>query len=411
MFLCSKEKAKGYGDSMSSEEKTILHILRWILFPADMKKAEDISKTEIEQVNWQHVFDFFEKHAITPIASDVIARIPEEYAEVKQIWKDAICSNVFAYSRLVKQQERVISALRGDHVPAVVVKGTSAAKYYPSPQLRSMGDVDLLVKPEDYDHAVESLIGIGARESTVELEAEKGRHRSFHYLCISLELHHFFSLSVHREQAEALDRLLFDAISEESSILPDDENGLVLLSHISQHLENGLGLRQIVDWMMFVRSRLDDNKWYSSFMKKAEITGFKTLAEITTKMCQKHLGLSEENITWCKDADEEVCDALMEYVIECGNFGKSRELFKSQGTSKMPSIKHPIRLFKYVQSHGERGWKALKKHPWLRPFAWIRQTFRYIKLSIQNRISPKKLKDIYNEGQKRNEMFEALGIK
>ena len=73
-------------------------------------------------------------------------------------------------------------------------------------------------------------------------------------------------------------------------------------------------------------------------------------------------------------------------VRSAGNFGKSRELFKSQGTSKMPSIKHPIRLFKYVQSHGERGWKALKKHPWLRPFAWIRQTFRYIKLSIQNRI-------------------------
>ena len=127
-------------------------------------------------------------------------------------------------------------------------------------------------------------------------------------------------------------------------------------------------------------------------------------------MCQIYLGLTTD-ITWCKDADEAICNELMQYVLDCGNFGRSREILQSGSTSKLPPISHPVQLLKYIQSHGETNWKALKKHPYLKPFAWIYQSCRYIKLAIQNKVTPNKLKSIYDEGNKRNEMFAALGLK
>ena len=90
--------------------------------------------------------------------------------------------------------------------------------------------------------------------------------------------------------------MLISSIPDNSTVLPDDENGIVLLSHIRQHLESGLGLRQIIDWMMFVRSYLNDEMWFSSFHEKAQRTGLESLAVITTKMCQKYLGLTKKDL-------------------------------------------------------------------------------------------------------------------
>ena len=211
------------------------------------------------------------------------------------------------------------------------------------------------------------------------------------------------------DEAKALDELLFNAIPDNDMVLPDDENGLVLLSHIRQHLEGGIGLRQIIDWFMFVKAYLDDDVWFSSFQKKVRVIGLEKLAITVTKMCQTYLGLSTENITWCKDADLTLCEELMQYVMDCGNFGRNRGRLHSGG--RLPSFKHPIKLFKYIQSHGKQNWKALQSYPWLCPFAWIYQSCHYINFAIQNKVNPEKIKDIYDESQKRNAMFTALGLK
>lgn len=373
------------------------------------KYSEDFLYEEVIKISdWKEQYELFNSHTIAPLVSELDKYIPNN-DDVKKDWKESVYSNIYTYSNLVKKQKQILGAFNG--IPVVVVKGTSAAKYYPKPQLRTMGDIDLLVNPKDYDTAVVCLINAGCVEITSNAEAEAGRHRSFNFSNISIELHHYISSYSENDEEKTLDNLLYNAISPNSTELPDVENGLVLLSHIRQHLEGGLGLRQIIDWFMFVRSCLNDEMWYNSFRAKAQVTGLESLAITVTKMCQKYLGLTTENITWCKDADDSICDDLMQYVMECGNFGRSRDMLQSRSASQLPSIKHPIQLFKFIQSHGECNWKALKKHPNLKPFAWIYQSCRYTKMAVQNRVGAKKLKDIYDEGQKRNEMFVALGIK
>lgn len=386
------------------QRRKYLLILRWLF--AESEKESDI----FADVDWLGAYNFFNEHTITPVANDLIPFIPDEYADLKKTWKDSVYSNVFKYARFVKSQEQILEAFRKNKIPVAVLKGTSAAKYYPKPQLRAMGDIDLLVKPDDYNRAVECLKSNGCSETTVSAENERGRHRSFSYGDSSIELHYFFSSQEDSDKAQALDNLLFASISDCNTVLPDEENGLVLLAHIRQHLRGGLGIRQIIDWMMFVKAYLNDEKWYSSFRKKAQDTGLEQLATAVTKMCQNYLGLKTENITWCKDVDENICDKLLQYILESGNFGRSRELTNSAVVGEIPKLYEPVKLFKYIQAHGKRNWAVLKKHPRLKPFAWIYQLCRYIKMAVQNRIGAGSLKEIYDEGNKRNDMFAELGL-
>jgi len=297
---------------------------------SDIRLCDKLSYISID---WKEQFEFFNSHSITPLVSELNRYVPDN--SIKKAWKEAVYANIYSYSNLVKKQNQILDAFK--KIPVVVVKGTSAAKYYPNPQLRTMGDIDLLVRPAEYEDAVVSLMNIGCVEITSDAEAEGGRHRSFRYNDVSIELHYYFSLISDKDRAAALDNMLFDAISLNSTELPDVENGLVLLSHIRQHLEGGLGLRQIIDWFMFVGFCLDDEMWYSSFQEKAQLTGLESLAITVTRMCQIYLGLTTD-ITWCKDADEEVCGNLMQYVMDCGNFGRSRGVLRSGSTSQIPSI-------------------------------------------------------------------------
>ncbi len=378
---------------MIYDQKSILLLLRLALLGE--KDNDYINQIAFDQIDWNNAYQLFKEHAIVPLMSDIARYIPESYSELSKKWKSDIYQNVYLYSRLVKQQEKILAGFEKKQIPVVVLKGTSAAKYYPKPQLRTMGDIDLLVKTKDYEYAVDCLVNLGCIETSSQSDLIMGRHRCFDYNEVSIELHYYFSFFDDIKKANELDELLYNAISSNNSELPDDENGLVLLSHIGQHLKGGLGLRHILDWMLFAQTYLDDTVWYSSFCGKAQKCGLETLAKTTTKMCQMYLGLKNDNLTWCENANAELCDSLMLHVLECGNLGKSRNILQSSSVEDLPTMNHPIQLFKFIQMHGEKSWKVLKKYPQLKSFAWIFQSCRYIKMAVKNKIGVKKIVDLY----------------
>ena len=51
--------------------------------------------------------------------------------------------------------ERVLNALASEGIQALLFKGWDAARMYPEPGLRPYGDIDLLVRPQDMEHARE----------------------------------------------------------------------------------------------------------------------------------------------------------------------------------------------------------------------------------------------------------------
>ncbi len=182
-----------------------------------------------------------------------------------------------------------------------------------------MGDIDFWVPQNRFEDAKVALATAEYNEGSFN-----GRHIDYRKNGFTFELHHHFSSDIDVEDyiANGLINRDFNIIdSHEFPMLPKLENGLVLLVHIRQHIVGGLGLRQIVDWMMFAHTYLSDEYWNKTFKHVANEKGLEDLASVTTRACQIYLGLTD-SITWCNNADGDTCQLLMQCILTSGNFGR-----------------------------------------------------------------------------------------
>ena len=350
----------------------------------------------------REVFRELNHHAVSTLPAGVLSSLtmPDD---VRVVWQREIYQQI-SYNVNYRHEQAALPV----SVPYVILKGTSAAKYYPHPEYRSMGDIDIMPQRKDFAAACEELLQNGYIETTDEITRKFGRHRQFRKNGIEIEVHSFFAIQNNQEQAALLDQMILDHIGS-SHELPDDINGLVLLDHISYHMEEGLGLKQIIDWMMYVNRCLPDKMW-PSFQKLARRTGHEQLAVITTRMCEIYLGLSGHR--FCAHADPAVCGQFMEYILQCGNFGRKQRMDEDSMVSKnfWTSARTVKGTFLFLQKRGLINWKAAKKYPFLRPLAWLYQAFRYLKKGLNRKESLGKLKTEHEAAQKRNELFDVLGV-
>ena len=405
-YICRKKTDQKAGEKMQHtftlEQEHLLSLISYALWGTE--------KPSITAQEWPKVYQLMKAHSVTAIPVQQLSGydIP---TEIMVDVKKTVIAQIFHYQRIVGVQADLAKAFNQTGVGVAVLKGTSAAQYYPNPEFRTMGDIDLLAKPDDYAKTYQLLLDMQWHDVTKEGEELRGRHRTLTKKGISIELHHFFSSTANSQvSSNALDEHIFISIKNDGLLLDDAPNGLVLLNHILQHLNAGIGLRHIIDWMLFVDRCLDDTMWNSTFSELAVSCGLKDLAIAITRMCQLFMGLRTDNITWCKAADNDTCRMFMMYVINSGDFGRMRDITSSGALVKLPSAKHPIQMFRYVQSHGVQNWRALKKYQWLKPVAWIYQSLRYVRMIRSSHIDMHKLGEIASEAQFRKQLFDSVGL-
>lgn len=314
--------------------------------------------------------------------------------------------------RILFAQDEILALMTSAKIPMAILKGCAAALYYPEPLLRTMGDIDFIVPPERFQEAERLMLDNGFIEAHEPHETdEPERHVAYQKGGITVELHHHFSsdgIDIERYVQTGLTRAERANVGgHEFCLLPPLANGLVLLAHAAQHLKKDLGLRQVIDWMLYVHEVLTDEMWEREFCAAAEACGLKTLALIMTRMCQMYLGLPE-TITWCREADKQVAEELIENLLATGNFGH-----RFGSGSKVEKVSTSIKrygLLRYLQMAGEWNWKAYHRHRWLRPLCWLYQIFRYAHQGLQTGRGRKQISDDLHRSTARYELLTRLGI-
>ena len=373
----------------------------------------DRAPDKIPESEWPDLFKELRAQRVYALPTEYISALGLSAKDAGDYLK-AVIRNRQIFHKLMREQQWALSLLETEGIPAVVLKGAAAAINYAHPENRCMGDIDLLVLPEDFDRTYELLTSSGCKPRG---SSGYARHIGmFTENGVKIELHHFFSSSDNEEQNTLLDEMLYRAIPNRVScelcgypvsILPPLENGLVLLGHINQHLSGGLGLRQIIDWMEYVERHLDDETWEKSFAEAAEKIGMKRLAIIVTAMCRKYLGF-EKDVHW--DAYEPVCDELLEYILSRGNFGRKESSLKRSTVFILKQFRNPFHGLATAQRNGLINWKATKKHPILKPFAWCYQFGRWIKKGLKGGITPSKLNDARSSAKEEAGLVEKLSV-
>ena len=350
------------------------------------------------------------------LRGETVKQLPDEVIkEAKdQAVLPLICSSAQAFPYIAAnvqnlwEQQELGKMLQG--IPYIVLKGACAAIYYPEPMRRTLGDIDILIPPEHFAAAYRAMENAGY--TTEDPLEDDDRHVHFTRNQVLVELHRRYAILQTKEQEQLLDRWLYDARPVEGKVgkhtfpMPDEQlNGLVLLAHINQHLEEGLGLRHLVDWCVYVQHCLPDHKW-SAFQEKTEQLGLTKIAKVVAKFGQIYLGLYPE-LAWCADAKQETVEALLDYVFECGNFGH-KDAINNTMVMVMSHGRGVKGFFKNLQQRGLANWQLLKKIPWLKPIAWAYQLFRYMRRGLQGG-GLRRFRQNVVASRKRNELMDELG--
>ena len=334
------------------------------------------------------------------------------------------------------EQEQLHQVLKS--IPYVVLKGLAAAIYYPDPLRRTLGDIDIIVRPEDFSRAYNVLVNAGYK--TDDPVDGSDRHVHFTINGVVIELHRRYAVLNDPRQEALLDSWIYKSIGHACEgtiedqtfpVLPEIINGLTLLAHINQHLEDGLGIRHILDWVMYVQKCLPDNNW-REFKTYSDQVGLSLLAVVTARIGQMYLRAYPE-YQWCKghlldcgrddrsddcsgkrelgsEAADKLAEELLNYTFDCGNFG-SKLGQNNTVTMIMSHGKGVGGFFRNLQKRGEGNWEILSAHPEFRPFAWIYQAGRYVKKGMEAGVKMDDVMRNMDESKKRNQLMEQLGVK
>ena len=360
-----------------------------------------------EDVSWDVVFEETKKQGITALVYDGLHSYlpPKE----KDKWKLYAVTSLANSLQIHRETGQLSSTLINSKIPTCILKGTAAAVYYPQPLHRAMGDVDFIVPPDYFDKARELLCINGF---IVDIAQENNpRHLVLRKNGVIFEMHHYFgygddSIDSYIERCWQKTEIKH-IIDIEFPMLPPLENGLILLEHLKQHLYEGIGIRQLLDWMTYVNEVLDDEFWYSGFQNEARLLGVEHLAIVAAHLCQMHLGLSKK-ITWCSKADESICEHLLDNIIQAGNFGKNYASGKAIEKTIINLRRQGV--FKYLQKAGEYNWKAYHNHHWLKPFAWAYQIGRYIRQGIATGRNSKEMRFDISRSTERYNLLSELKL-
>ena len=303
-------------------------------YAAILQLAEEQSVVGLVTAGLEHVSD-------VKVQQEWLLQFVGETLQIEQQNKDM---NAFVAS--------LIEKLRKEDVYAILVKGQGIAQCYEKPLWRASGDVDLLLSDTNYEKAKEVLLPLA---TAVESEYTSSKHLGMTKKGGDVvELHG----TMHSRLSRRIDKVIDEAQKDvfyggnvrswnnggTMVFLPvPDDDVIFVFTHILHHYYiEGIGLRQICDWCRLLYTYKDslNHGLLESRIKKAglmsEWKAFAALAVEWLGMPIDAMPLYSSDEKWSSKAER-----IVEFVLECGNFGHNREV----ATGKINSAWYKMRDF------------------------------------------------------------------
>lgn len=302
--------------------------------------------------------------------------------EVHEFWK----KGVYQYSIWIKTQINdsliALEEIKRRGIEIILLKGMVLRYLYPTPEMRSMSDIDILIKPEDKDKIVQIFKSMGytckdthpihlvfSKEGKLDVEVHWKLVVDDYFKCDFSE----YEKNVWNSSNT------ITIMNEEYRTLSYEDFVLHLLIHMITHLKNsGFGIRQVYDLVLYVneyKEQIDFNSLLSSCQKY----GIQEFAVVMLYLIKTEFGVDIDINT---DMDKELIikseQALLNWIFESGVHGDKNEAegfrtlymhySKEEDISKFKRI---INLIFPARKYLSSRYNYAKKNIILLPIAWI----------------------------------------
>lgn len=316
------------------------------------------------EVNWKAIFKIAREQAVQVLVADGMEALPEHLAPKKEtIYKVAIrrTTNSLAYKVQKSLINRITTLFNEEGIPSILLKGQGVAQNYQKPESRMCGDIDIYVGMDNFHKACEILRREGAEELIHQDEHES--HIAFDLDDKTIEVHKKSDVIRGRKLNDSFQKwttIHLDAKLADGTLpkwnndgtlinIPDPTyNAFYIIHHAVRHmLGEGIGLRHVCDWMIFLHTHQDQIDTEELKAKLAEYkmaTAWGQFGALATK----YLGFPEEHLLVPPiNQNESKAELLLQHIFSTGNFG---QYSKEKRDSKSRYLKRKWHNFRFQMS-------------------------------------------------------------
>lgn len=337
-----------------------------------------------ENINWEYIYEKTEEQNIIGLVYNAFIRLntiflPDE--KLMTAFKSRMLATVTTCTKQYAEFTAVNRLMRDNGITFIGLKGCVLRNMYPVPELRTMGDFDVLVKEADLSKIREIFLerGYEIENDIYGIICKKG----IVYWEIFTTIAGEFSIN-----PEKWDKLYYSETTEMYGITCPTPTYffLHLIIHTGKHLVgSGAGIRNFCDIALFLRQYKEEIDFNIIEEACREQGYFKVYEYIMAVMKQ----------FWDIELDMEIpekdIDALFDYMLLYGIYGKHDNSVVSQLIKRKNEDESFVRKLFFPSVYVlENRYKYLKKYPFLLPIAWVHRFFSGIfrlKYSVKQMIN------------------------
>ena len=273
------------------------------------------------------------------------------------------CGNVAASERQMYSVKELFSAFDEAEIDYLPLKGTLLKNYYPKPEMRSMGDADILIKTQQYDEIKKIMNNLGYTENV-----ESDHELIWNKQNIYIELHKRLIPSYNKDYYAYYGDGWQLAKQKNGTCysMTNEDNMIYLFTHFAKHYRDaGIGIKHITDLWVFRKKHPDlDENYIKNELKALQLYDF-------------YVNIMNTLSVWFENGEaDKKTDFITETVFSSGIYGKqinhiySEALKISKSTKNIKSKKLFSLIFAPYKTMAQK-YPLLKKAPFLLPVFWI----------------------------------------
>lgn len=343
-------------------------------------------QTPPQNIDWEEIYHLSKIHSTTAIVYASMNQLEEQYKPEKEIYDKF---QWFFYSTIKRDLEfdkhitQLKENLEKEKIPHIFVKGHVLKNYYPYGQLRTMGDVDFLIKKEDREKSHEVVLKMNYKKrcetAGVWAYTKDVSHIEIHTDLIYEEIKKDVDFQEYFSHAWDNAVLVHGDYTYE---LKKEYHLIFLLVHIAKHFNySGCGIRMIMDIAVFLNNFVEDLDWnyiWSELEKLNLVLFTKNIFALCSKWFDSKLPIDEPIL------EENFYNRIYDFVLSKGTFGfynndkqatlVRKEHKKSENNSYKKSIFKVCKYFVFLPYEDMikmEKYSFIKDRKYLLPVAWL----------------------------------------
>ena len=333
---------------------------------------DDIPELPPIEIDWDYILKISEKQNVSGLISYAVLKLPQN-AQPSGIekWEDAMLETFVVLTGTFIDFEDICAALNDKGINLMCLKGGYVREFYPSPELRTMGDIDLLVAEKDFEETCELFRSCGYTEYRQPLCSTFSNERM-----TTFEIFTSLEEEFHQFTEEMDNRIKTNSTHWKNniSIMSPTDMFAYSIIHTAKHfVHEGCGIRSILDAVLIYKnlhSEIDLNE----VRELCKMQGYEKILDYMLCAMSDYYDISIEN----SFPESENTEEFITYFIEDGVFGDRSD----SGMFASHIINHDggkfmglMRVFFPPISMLKHKYTYLKKLPALLPAAWIHRFF------------------------------------